>query len=73
MATSLLVIDLGLVAIVASLESGQELPNIQRIPFEYNIIMTCSGFASLLLIVFQIFVFPICLSVSDLFALYNIG
>ena len=33
--------------------------------------MTCSGFASLFRIVFQIIVFPNCLSVSDLFALYN--
>ena len=72
MATSLLVIDLGLVAMVATLENGHDLANVDKIPFEYSIIMTCAGFASYLLIVFQIFLLPNCLSVSDLFTLYNI-
>ena len=72
MATSLLAVDLGLVALVATLENEDDLANVGKIPFEYTIIMTCAGFASYLLIVIQIFLVPNCPSVSDLFTLYNI-
>ena len=73
MATSLLVVDLGLVAMVATLESGgDDLASVDKISFEYTITMTCFGFASYLLIVVQIFLVPNCPSLSDLFTLYNI-
>ena len=72
MATSLLVVDLGLVATVVTLENGHDLANVGIIPFEYTVIITCAGFASYLLAVIQIFLLPSCPSRSDLLTLYNI-
>ena len=76
MATSLLVIDLSLVAMVATLENGGENENennIDAISLKYTILMTSFGFGSYLLVVSHLFFFPNCLSVYDLFTLYNIG
>ena len=74
MATSLLVIDLSLVATVATLENGrQDDANIDKISLKYTILMTSFGFASYILVVVHLFLFPNCVSVYDLFILYNIG
>ena len=84
MATSLLVIDLGLVAIVANLETQRDLKNPQGLAtwsafdldlifLEYSIVMTFAGFGSYLLLLFHLFILPSCPSISDLLTLYNIA
>ena len=84
MATSLLVIDLGLVAIVANLETQRDLKNPQGLAtwsafdldltfLEYLIVMTFAGFGSYLLLLFYLFVLPSCPSISDLLTLFNIA
>ena len=85
LATSLLVIDLGLVAIVANLESQRDLNdlqdnqslatwsafNLEAIFSEYSIVMTCAGFGSYLLLFFHLFLLPKCPTIADLLTLYN--
>ena len=87
LATSLLVIDLGLVAIVANLETQRDLNNLQDnqglatwsafnldgIFSEYSIVMTFVGFGSYLLLLVHLFLLPKCPTVSDLLTLFNIA
>ena len=84
MATSLLVIDLGLLVIVADLETERGFTNPQglatwsafnlgTILYEFSVVMTCVGFGSYLLLVFHLFILPNCPSVSDLLTLFNVG
>ena len=82
MATSLLVIDLGLVAIIANLETQRDdLKNLQGLATwsafnldifsEYSIVMTCVGFGSYLLLLFHLFLLPKCSTITDPLTLYN--
>ena len=87
LATSLLVIDLGLVAIVANLETQLDLSTLQdnqglatwsaskldRIFSEYSTVMTSVGFASYLLLLFHLFLLPKCPTIADLITLCNIA
>ena len=84
MATSLLVIDLGLVAIVANLETQRDLNNVEGLATwsafnldtifsEYSIVMSCSGFGSYLLLLFHLFLLPKYPTITDLLTLYNIA
>ena len=84
MATSLLVIDLGLLVIVANLEKERGFSfnpqglatwsafNLGTILSDFSVVMTCAGFGSYLLLLFHLFVFPNCPSVSDLLTLFNV-
>ena len=84
LATSLLVIDLGLVAIVANLETQRDLQdnqglatwtafNLDAIFSEYSTVMTSVGFASYLLLLFHLFLLPKCPTIADLMTLCNIA
>ena len=85
MATSLLVFDLGLVAIIANLETQRDLKdnveglatwsafNLDTIFFEYSLVMTCVGFGSYLLLLFHLFLLPKCPTIADLLTIYNIA
>ena len=85
MATSLLVFDLGLVAIIANLETQRDLKNsveglatwsafnLDTIFSEYSLVMTCVGFGSYLLLLFHLFLLPKCPTIADLMTLYNIA
>ena len=86
LATSLLVIDLGLVAIVANLETQRDLNDLQdnqglatwsafnldAIFSEYSIVMTFVGFGSYLLLLFPLFLLPKCPTIADLLTLFNV-
>ena len=75
MATTLLVVDLGLVAIVAN--QGDDLRNLEGLATwsvffsEYSIVMTCAGFGSYLLLLFHLFLLPRCPTIADLLIIYN--
>ena len=75
MATTLLVVDLGLVAIVANqrddLRSLEGLVTWSAFFSEYSIVMTCAGFSSYLLLLFHLFLLPKCPTIADLLILYN--
>ena len=84
LATSLLVIDLGLVAIVANLETQRDLQdnqglatwtafNLDAIFSEYSTVITSVGFASYLLLLFHLFLLPKCPTIADLMTLCNIA
>ena len=84
MATSLLVFDLGLIAIIANLETQRELKNVEGLATwsafnldtifsEYSIVMICVGFGSYLLLLFHLFVLPKSPTIADLLTLYNIA
>ena len=84
MASSLLVMNLGLLAIVANLETqrGIESPEglatwrafeLDEIFSEFSSVMTAVGFASYLLLIFHLFLLPDCPSMSDLLTLFNVG
>ena len=75
MATSLLVVDLGIVAMVANqrgdLRDLEGLVTWTAFFSEYSIAMTCAGFGSYLLLLFHLFLLPKCPTFEDLLALYN--
>ena len=84
MASSLLVMDLGFLTIVAVLETqrGIESPEglatwrafeLDEIFYEFSSVMTGVGFASYLLLIFHLFLLPDCPSMSDLLTLFNVG
>ena len=76
MATTLLVVDLGLVALVAN--QRDELRSLEAIATwsaffsEYSILMTCAGFGSYLLLLFHLFLLPKCPTIADLLTLINV-
>ena len=75
MATTLLVLDLGLVEIVANqrddLRSLEGLATWTVFFSEYSIVMTCAGFGSYILLLIHLFLLPRCPTVADLLTLYN--
>ena len=84
MATAKLVIDLGLLFIVANLERERGFSdpqglatwsafNLSTILSDFSGVMTCVGFTSYLLLLFHLFVLPNCPSVSNLLTLFNVG
>ena len=77
MATTLLVVDLGLVAIFANqrddLRGLEGLVTWSAFFSEYSIVMTCAGFGSYLLLLFHLFLLPTYPTITDLLTLYNIA
>ena len=75
MATTFLVLDLGLVAIIANqrddLRDLEGLTTWNAFFSEYSIVMTCTGFGSYLLLLFHLFLLPKCPTIADLLTLYN--